>query len=179
MSGSLTRVKLTVCSVFIITNYPPGGGGHLLLYIDHNRATRRAQPCQAGQHAGSVWSLRLRLHVPPLNSQVSQAILMTSFPYRVYLPAPGSVLWCFSIQKFQETLCVEFPSSSLVTPVRTKSKIPAILGLDFVVIAAFYLLVSLTGIFAFGRVTNHSLEVLDEIFLLLLLLKKYFYFYYY
>ena len=47
---------------------------------------------------------------------------------------------------------------SLVTPVRTKSKIPAILGLDFVVIAAFYLLVSLTGIFAFDRVTNHSLE---------------------
>ena len=61
---------------------------------------------------------------------------------------------------------------SLVTPVRTKSKIPAILGLDFVVIAAFYLLVSLTGIFAFDRVTNHSLEVLDEIFLLLLLLKN-------
>ena len=61
---------------------------------------------------------------------------------------------------------------SLVTPVRTKSKIPAILGLDFVVIAAFYLLVSLTGIFAFDRVTNHSLEVLDEIFLLLLLLLK-------
>ena len=60
---------------------------------------------------------------------------------------------------------------SLVTPVRTKSKIPAILGLDFVVIAAFYLLVSLTGIFAFDRVTNHSLEELDEIFLLLLLLK--------
>ena len=62
---------------------------------------------------------------------------------------------------------------SLVTPVRTKSKIPAILGLDFVVIAAFYLLVSLTGIFAFDRVTNHYLEVLlDEIFLLLLLLKN-------
>ena len=61
---------------------------------------------------------------------------------------------------------------SLVTPVRTKSKIPAILGLDFVVIAAFYLLVSLTGIFAFDRVTNHSLEVLDEIFLLLQLLKN-------
>ena len=61
---------------------------------------------------------------------------------------------------------------SLVTPVRSKSKIPAILGLDFVVIAAFYLLVSLTGIFAFDRVTNHSLEVLDEIFLLLLLLKN-------
>ena len=52
---------------------------------------------------------------------------------------------------------------SLVTPVRTKSKIPAILGLDFVVIAAFYLLVSLTGIFAFDRVTNHSLAELDEI----------------
>ena len=50
-----------------------------------------------------------------------------------------------------------------MTPVRTKSKIPAILGLDFVVIAAFYLLVSLTGIFAFDRVTNHSLEELDEI----------------
>ena len=61
---------------------------------------------------------------------------------------------------------------SLVTPVRTKSKIPAILGLDFVVIAAFYLLVSLTGIFAFDRVTNHSVEELDEIFLLLLLLLK-------
>ena len=43
---------------------------------------------------------------------------------------------------------------SLVTPVRTKSKIPAILGLDFVVIAAFYLLVSLTGIFAFDRVPD-------------------------
>ena len=63
---------------------------------------------------------------------------------------------------------------SLVTPVRTKSKIPAILGLDFVVIAAFYLLVSLTGIFAFDRVTNHSLEELDEIFLLLLHTKKIF-----
>ena len=63
---------------------------------------------------------------------------------------------------------------SLVTPVRTKSKIPAILGLDFVVIAAFYLLVSLTGIFAFDRVTNHSLEELNEIFLLLLILKKVF-----
>ena len=45
-------------------------------------------------------------------------------------------------------------SFSLVTPVRTKSKIPAILGLDFVVIAAFYLLVSLTGIFAFDRVPD-------------------------
>ena len=43
---------------------------------------------------------------------------------------------------------------SLVTPVRTKPKIPAILGLDFVVIAAFYLLISLTGIFAFDRVPD-------------------------
>ena len=41
-----------------------------------------------------------------------------------------------------------------MTPVRTKSKIPVILGLDFVVIAAFYLLVSLTGIFAFDNVPD-------------------------
>ena len=46
------------------------------------------------------------------------------------------------------------PSSSLITPVKSKSRIPVILSLDFLVIAAFYLLVSLTGIFAFAEVPD-------------------------
>lgn len=43
---------------------------------------------------------------------------------------------------------------SLVTPIKTKSRIPLVLGVDFLVISCFYLLVSLTGIFAFPIVPD-------------------------
>merc|ERR1712218_141912 len=68
------------------------------------------------------------------------------------LAKPGNMPAVFGVSVYAFMCHHSIPS--LVTPVRTKSKIPAILGLDFVVIAAFYLLVSLTGIFAFDRVPD-------------------------
>jgi len=68
------------------------------------------------------------------------------------LAQPGNMPAVFGVSVYAFMCHHSIPS--LVTPVRTKSKIPAILGLDFVVIAAFYLLVSLTGIFAFDRVPD-------------------------
>ena len=43
---------------------------------------------------------------------------------------------------------------SLVTPVRRSSRIPSILGLDYLLIASFYLILSYTGIFAFPSVPD-------------------------
>ena len=122
-------------------------------------ADRRAKACPAEQHAGSVWGFRLCFHVPPLHSQVFIVIItMVLINYHQCHhnisssgPFPRSP---HDVRPLFRYLLLALKTPSLVTPVRTKSKIPAILGLDFVVIAAFYLLVSLTGIFAFDRVPD-------------------------
>ena len=43
---------------------------------------------------------------------------------------------------------------SLVTPVKRSSRVPAVLGADYVLIACFYLVLSYTGIFAFPSVPD-------------------------
>lgn len=68
------------------------------------------------------------------------------------LAQPGNMPEVFGVSVYAFMCHHSVPS--LVTPVKNKSRIPLILGVDFVIISCFYILVCMTGIFAFDQVPD-------------------------